>query len=40
MPESIFAWVDDGSERQQLFKHRVEDNRLTGLIFRELYALP
>jgi hypothetical protein len=39
MPESIFAWVDDRSERQQLFKHRVEDDRLTGVIFRELYAL-
>jgi hypothetical protein len=28
------------SERQQLFKHRVEDDRLTGLLFRELYGLP
>jgi hypothetical protein len=39
MPESIFAWVDDRSDRQQLFKHRVEDDRLTGLVFRELYSL-
>jgi hypothetical protein len=40
MPQSIFAWVDDRVERQQLFKHRVEDGRLTGLVFRALYSLP
>jgi hypothetical protein len=39
MPQSIFAWVDDRIERRQLFKLRVEDDRLTGLIFRELYSL-
>jgi hypothetical protein len=38
MSESIFAWVDDRTERRQLFKHRVEDDRLTGLIFQELYS--
>jgi hypothetical protein len=39
LPHSIFAWVDDRIERHQLFKHRVDDSRLTGLIFRELYSL-
>jgi hypothetical protein len=40
IPQSIFAWVDDRIERRQLFKHRVEDGRFTGLVFRALYSLP
>jgi hypothetical protein len=38
MPGSIFAWVDDTFERRQLFKHLVQDEGLTGLLFRHLYS--
>jgi hypothetical protein len=38
IPGSIFAWVDEKSERRQLFKHLVENEGLTGLVFRDLYS--
>jgi hypothetical protein len=36
IPTSIFAWTDDRTERQQLFKSLVDDEQLTGIVFREI----
>jgi hypothetical protein len=38
IPTSIFAWIDDRTERKQLFRHLVDDEQLTGLVFREVYV--
>ena len=35
---SIYAWVDDKTEPQQLFMRLVEHEGLTGLVFHELYT--
>jgi hypothetical protein len=37
---SIFAWTDDRTERRQLFKFLVDDEQLTGIVFREIHSVP
>jgi hypothetical protein len=39
IPTSIFAWTDERTERQRLFRHLVDDEQLTGIVFRELYSV-
>jgi hypothetical protein len=39
IPSSIFAWTDDGTDRQQLFRYLVDDERLTGIVFSEIYSV-
>jgi hypothetical protein len=36
---SIFAWTDDRTERGQLFRNLVDDEKLTGIVFREVYTV-
>lgn len=39
LPTSIFAWTDDRTERKQLFRNLVDNEQLTGILFRELYSV-